>query len=81
MKKQKILIVTVLILVIILLIPFPSKLKDGGSTELKSVLYTVTKYKQISIDGYIRGWKIELLGMTVYDKKIPPELESQAQSQ
>ena len=75
MKKKKILLITVITLVILLLIPFPFKLKDGGSTEFKSVLYTITKYKQISGEGYTTGWKIEVLGLTIYDKRIPPKPE------
>ena len=71
MKKKKIIIVTSIILIIILLIPFPMKLKDGGSTEFKALIYTITKYNKIADSGYIKGWKVEILGVTIYDKKIP----------
>jgi len=73
MKKKKILVSTIIFLIIILLFPIPLKLKDGGSIEFKSILYNVTKYKQISNDGFTKGWKIDILGITIYDKKIPPK--------
>lgn len=79
MKKKKIIIVTSIILIIILLIPFPMKLKDGGSTEFKSLIYTITKYNKIADSGDIKGWKVEILGVTIYDKKIPPEQETKVQ--
>ena len=69
MKKKTLLIVVVLI--IVMLVPIPMKLKDGGSTEYKAILYSVTKYHKINHDstkGYDDGWKVKLFGLTIYDK-------------
>lgn len=68
MKKKK--IILILIIIILMLIPIPTKLKDGTSTELKALLYSITKYhiiNQDSIKGYDDGFKIKILGITIYD--------------
>lgn len=68
MKKKK--IILILIIIILMLIPIPTKLKDGTSTEYKALLYSITKYhiiNQDSIKGYDDGFKIKILGMTIYD--------------
>ncbi len=68
MKKKK--IIPILIIIILMLIPIPTKLKDGTSTEYKALLYSITKYhiiNQDSIKGYDDGFKIKILGMTIYD--------------
>ena len=71
MKKKNICLIFVVILLIIMLIPIPGKLKDGGSIEYNAILYSVTKYHKInpeSTKGYDDGWKIKIVGLTVYDK-------------
>lgn len=68
MKKKK--IILILIIIILMLIPIPTKLKDGTSTEYKALLYSITKYHSInqdSIKGYDDGFKIKILGITIYD--------------
>ena len=68
MKKKK--IILILIIIILMLIPIPTKLKDGSSTEYKALLYSITKYhiiNQDSIKGYDNGFKIKILGITIYD--------------
>lgn len=68
MKKKK--IILILIIIILMLIPIPTKLKDGTSTEYKALLYSITKYhiiNQDSIKGYDDGFKIKILGITIYD--------------
>ena len=68
MKKKK--IILILIIIILMLIPIPTKLKDGTSTEYKALLYSITKYhiiNQYSIKGYDDGFKIKILGITIYD--------------
>ena len=68
MKKKK--IILILIIIILMLIPIPTKLKDSSSTEYKSLLYSITKYhiiNQDSIKGYDDGFKIKILGITIYD--------------
>lgn len=69
MKKKK-LIITLIILILILT-PIKFKLKDGGSTEYKAILYTVTKIHRLSEKletGYEDGLKIEILGIQIYNK-------------
>lgn len=68
MKKKK--IILILIIIILMLIPIPTKLKDGSSTEYKALLYSITKYhiiNQDSIKGNDDGFKIKILGITIYD--------------
>ena len=68
MKKKK--IILILIIIILMLIPIPTKLKDGTSTEYRALLYSITKYhiiNQDSIKGYDDGFKIKILGITIYD--------------
>lgn len=68
MKKKK--IIPILIIIILMLIPISTKLKDGTSTEYKALLYSITKYhiiNQDSIKGYDDGFKIKILGKTIYD--------------
>ena len=68
MKKKK--IILILIIIILMLIPIPTKLKDGTSTEYKALLYSITKYhiiNQDSIKDYDDGFKIKILGITIYD--------------
>ncbi len=72
MKKRFILLLIIFIL-LILLIPIPFYLKDGGSIEFRSLLYTITKYNKLTSqnenveDVYIQGIGIKILGMEVYN--------------
>ena len=71
MNKKKIIIIIVAIIFILMLIPIPIKLRDGGSTEYKAILYKVTKIHSLneqSLTGYEDGWKIEIFGIQVYYK-------------
>ena len=74
MKKKVIIII--LIILILLLIPIPFKLRDGGSTEYRAILYSVTKYNRLSEIGddgttkYIRGTEIKVLGFEVYNDVV-----------
>ena len=67
--KNKKLIITLIILILILT-PIQFKLKDGGSTEYKAILYTVTKHRlsEKSETGHEDGLKIEILGIQIYNK-------------
>ena len=70
MKKKNLFIILVIVIVL-MLIPIPLKLKDGGSTEYKALLYNITKIHRInhqSSTGYEDGWKVEILGIQVYNK-------------
>ena len=46
--KKKIIVIVIVLVIVILLIPIPMKLRDGGSTEYKALLYSVTKYHQLA---------------------------------
>lgn len=75
MKKKVIILVIVVIVLAILLIPIPTKLRDGGSTEYKALLYSVTKYHELvpaSENGeeqYLGGTSVKILGMEVFNNK------------
>ena len=75
MKKKVIILVIVVIVLAILLIPIPTKLRDGGSTEYKALLYSVTKYHELvpaSENGeeqYLDGTSVKILGMEVFNNK------------
>ena len=63
-------IIIILILLAIMLIPFKFRLKDGGSVEYKSILYSVTKVHALneqSSTGYEDGLRVKILGIKVYD--------------
>lgn len=71
MKKKNICLIVVVVLLLIMLIPIKDQLYDGGSVEYKAILYSVTKYHKInpeSTKGYDDGWKIKIVGLTIYDK-------------
>lgn len=75
MRKKVIILVIVVIVLAILLIPIPTKLRDGGSTEYKALLYSVTKYHELvpaSENGeeqYLDGTSVKILGMEVFNNK------------
>ena len=49
--KKKIAIGIVVFFVLVLLIPIRLQLKDGGSVQYRVVLYSVTKYHQITLNA------------------------------
>ena len=62
-----------LVLALVLLVPFPVRLKDGGSVEWNAVLYSVTDVHRIrptpsSVweDNFEEGVIIEILGREVF---------------
>ena len=70
--KKKVLIIIAVVLVLLLLIPFPIKMKDGGSVEYKAVLYSVTDVHRMTISengdvGFMDGLTIEIFGVEVYN--------------
>lgn len=71
MKKKKNLIIAIIVVLLILLFPIPMKLKDGGSTEFKALLYSVTKYHKLASENsekeYIDGIGIKILGKEIYN--------------
>lgn len=63
MKRKIAVAVIIVIALAILLVPCRIQYKDGGSVEYKAVTYSVTKYRRRET----RGWKIEILGITLRD--------------
>ena len=61
-----------LVLALVLLVPFPVRLKDGGSVKWNAVLYSVTDVHRINPDinssaQFIEGTIIEILGAEVFN--------------
>lgn len=77
--KKWIIVIAVLIL-IVLLIPFPSKAKDGGTIHYDAILYDIYDVHRIKpIDNpeevfeneYIEGVIIEIFGIQVFNNTEP----------
>ncbi len=82
MKKKNVLVIAIIILLIALLIPFKiSKLKDGGSIEFNSLLYSVTKYHKFAPENsekeYIDGIEIKILGVKIFDSTEYSEIKTE----
>ncbi len=68
LKKKKIIIVIIIVILMLLFIPYKkSMLWDGGSVEYKSILCKYTKVHKLADGGYYDGFKIEFLGMKIFD--------------
>ena len=76
--KKKIVIGIVVFVMLVLLVPIRLQMKDGGSVQYKAVLYSVTKYHQITLkegseedviveSGYRVGWGVEILGLEIFN--------------
>ena len=67
MKKKKVIIIVAIVIFVLMLIPIPTKWKNGV-TEYKAILYKYTKYhvpSEISFTGYEDGWELKILGLRV----------------
>lgn len=68
--KKKIFIIIGIVLLAVLLIPFPARLRDGGSVEYNAVLYKITDVKRLnpkSATGYEKGIIIEVFGVQIFN--------------
>ncbi len=68
--KKKVIFIVSLVVLFILLFPVPTRLKDGGSVEYKSILYKITDVKKINFDsttGYEEGVIVEVLSKEVFN--------------
>lgn len=80
--KKKIIVIVIVLVIAILLIPIPMKLRDGGSTEYKALLYSVTKYHQLAPveenggKEYLEGVSIKILGKEVFNNKEKATVEN-----
>ena len=67
--KKAIVIVCILI-ALVLLIPFPARLKDGGTVHYDAILYDVYDVHRISIDeskDFDEGIVVEILGYEIFN--------------
>ncbi len=67
MKKKKIIIIVAVVIFVLMLIPIPTRWKNGV-TEYKAILYKYTKVhtpSDISFTGYEDGWELKILGIRV----------------
>ena len=67
MKKKNIIIIIAIVIFVIMLIPIPTRWKNGV-TEYKAILYkytTVHTPSEISFTGYEDGWELKILGIRV----------------
>lgn len=68
MEKKKIIIIIIAVIIFVLmLIPIPTRWKNGV-TEYKAILYKYTKVhtpSEISFTGYEDGWELKILGIRV----------------
>jgi len=69
MKKKR--LILLLILLIILLVPIPIYIKDGGTVEYKSILYSVSKVHRLKesfvSEEYEVGLIIKILGLEIFN--------------
>lgn len=69
---KKIILSIVVVLVILLIIPIGIiRLKDGGSTIYKGLIYNITKIHALNENipgGYEKGLRIEIFGIQIYNK-------------
>lgn len=69
MEKKKIIIIIIAVIIFVLmLIPIPTRWKNGV-TEYKAILYKYTKVhtpSEISFTGYEDGWELKILGIRVF---------------
>ena len=67
MKKKNIILIIAIIVFILMLIPIPTRWKNGV-TEYKAILYKYTAVhtpSDISFTGYEDGWELKILGIRV----------------
>ncbi len=66
-KVKRVITISVIVIFILMLIPIPTRWKDGV-TEYKAILYRYTKVhtpSDISFTGYEDGWELQILGFRV----------------
>ena len=67
--KKAIVIVCILI-ALVLLIPFPTRLKDGGTVHYDAILYDVYDVHRLSVDegkDFDEGIVVEILGYEIFN--------------
>ena len=67
--KKAIVIICILI-ALVLLIPFPARLKDGGTIHYNAILYDVYDVHRLSVDegkDFDEGIVVEILGYEIFN--------------
>ncbi len=79
---KKVIVIASVLIALVLLIPFPAKMKDGGTVHYNAVLYDVYDMHRIKpvenplADGtfeteYIEGIIVEIFGIEVFNNTNP----------
>ena len=84
--KKKVFWIVLAVILAVLLIPIPMRLKDGGTLELKAILYEADFLNRLDEDPETgeprirKGFYLDVLGMTVIDNTYlvdPAELSGE----
>ena len=68
--RQKLIAAICILIVAAFLVPFPLRMKDGGTVKYQAVLYSVSDVHRLApseADGYEDGIIIEILGLQIYN--------------
>ncbi len=70
--KKKVIRGICILLAIVLLIPIPTRLKDGGTVEYNAILYKVVDVHRLELDStvkaeYFEGTIVKILGIEVFN--------------
>ena len=71
--KKRVYILIIVLVILVLLIPIPFHKSGSDTLELKSLIYSITKYHEEVTLGendetsYINGWVIKILGNEIYN--------------
>lgn len=79
--KRKIIICLIVFALAMLLIPIPTKMKDGGTIHYNAILYDIYDFHRVTTplewndaiveNEYIEGTVINILGFEVYNSTNP----------
>ena len=71
--KKRVYIIIIILVILVLPIPIPFHKSGNDTIELKSLVYSITKYHEEVTLGengetnYINGWVIKILGNEIYN--------------
>ena len=75
---KKFILALIIIVLLICLVPFPAKVKDGGSIHYDAILYDIYDVHSLYNLGpddtevrYVEGFIIEIFGIQVYNNTNP----------
>ncbi|MBO6062223.1 MAG: hypothetical protein J6P98_08970, partial [Clostridia bacterium] len=79
--RRRLIIYIVVLALLILLVPIPLRLKDGGTLELRAILWEAGILNRLDQDPETgeprirKGFYLDILGMSVYDNSYLVEPE------